>query len=74
MFPMPLSYATDALQDIVHTDAEGSIMVGDLRARIKTVNEDALFRPGMNVVADMPKAKILMSLQDAPALVRLFLQ
>ena len=74
IFPVPFSCAIETLQNIVHTNAEGSVTTGDLHAHMQLVIDDPLFRPGMNAAADLRKAKILMSLQDAPALVRLFLQ
>ena len=74
MLPMTFSYTIEVEQNTVYTNAEGSITFDDLHEHMKKVAGDSLFRPGMNAIADLRKARIRMSLQDTPDLVRLFLQ
>lgn len=70
---MPFTYTIAPEHNIIHTNAEGRISLGDLDEHMRTVAHDPLFRPGMNTIADLRQARIFMSLQDAPDLVRLFI-
>ncbi len=71
---MPLTYTIDPQHKIIHTIGRGNITLGDLAVHMKAVTEDPLFQPGMNTIADVRTAKILMSIPDTPDLIRLFIQ
>ncbi|KPJ77770.1 MAG: hypothetical protein AMJ54_06220 [Deltaproteobacteria bacterium SG8_13] len=70
---MPFTYTIEPERNIIRTSAEGSITIIDLDKHMKSVADDPLFRPGMNTVADLRNVRIVISLQEAPDLVRLFI-
>ena len=74
MIEMPLSYANHPQENIVYTTGEGRISLGDLQGHMRTVSEDSRFRPGMNTVVDLRNSQITMTIQEAPDLIRLFMQ
>lgn len=71
---MPFTYSIAPESQIIHTIGEGRIALVDLVEHMQTVADDPLFRPGMNTVADLRNARILMSFQEAPDLIRLFIR
>ena len=71
---MPLTFTIGPQDNIVYTIGEGSISLTDLREHMRTVNEDPRFKPGMDALADLRNSHIMMTLQDVPDLIRLFIQ
>ena len=74
MREMPFTYTIAPEENIVYAKGEGMISLADLRAHMQTVNQDPLFRAGMNAIADLRDTQIVMNLQDVPDLIRLFIQ
>ena len=74
MMEMPFTYTIAPQENIVYTTGEGRISLADLQEHMHAVSNDPLFQPGMNTLADLRNSKIIMSIQDAPDLIRLFIQ
>ena len=71
---MPFTYTIESELNLIRTSCEGQVTLTDLAQHMQKVIGDPLYRPGMNTIADMRQARILMTLQDAPELIQLFIR
>ena len=71
---MPFTYTIAPELNLIRTSGQGDVTLTGLMLHMEKVIDDSLYRPGMNTIADMRQARILMTMQDTSDLIRLFLQ